>query len=137
MPAVANSAANRAVADLVEMRCTRPAPMRRAAPARPTRATSKAHAGVTGAPIDSDECLLALMEKIQRTYTPLTDPTRLAIADAIARHLGVEYPALHVRKPLERPSPRLAAADDVPVRGQAFVESRGYGRDVDGPWAVR
>ena len=44
---------------------------------------------------DSTEALRALMDHIYLSYTPSADPTRLAIADAIARHLGAEYPASH------------------------------------------
>jgi len=52
--------------------------------------------GKLSEPIDSDAALRALMEKIHRSYTP-SDKSRAEIADAIARHLGIDYPSLHRR----------------------------------------
>ena len=59
------------------------------------RAPQESAAAAPALAIDSDEALLALMQKIRRTYTPSTDPKRLAIADAIAQYLGVVNPAVH------------------------------------------
>jgi len=50
-----------------------------------------------GGSIDSEESLRALMDTIHRSSTPSTDPKRLAIADAIARYLGIDCPALHAQ----------------------------------------